>query len=127
MEQVEPVSLRRDLSGTDAWFRDSFYKVLGWGSALILLVAGWTVTGNGPGVFSGCKCLTKGLLNDVCQRSIGLGLGYPMVFFFWIYLVRKLRSECGDHATIPSKGHVDSYLAAMAVLSVIILAMILID
>lgn len=104
---------RRDLRQTDEWFRDILVKLLGWGWAAITLVVGWTAAGD-QGRFSLKECFCCRPTTPQCDAAVGLVLGYLLAFTGWAIAVKWAHARCPEHATIPSKRVINSYLCVMA-------------
>lgn len=125
MESSVSANPTRDLSQTEIWFRDTLLKLLGWSSALIVLLAGWTL-GNDKEEFSIQAC-SIAWSDQSCQRTMALVVGYPLVLVFWIFLVGWVRNRCPEHGTVPGKRTVYSYVAIMTALSLMVLLLLLLD
>lgn len=124
MEPSASANPTRDLSQSEVWFRDALLKLLGWSSALIVLLAGWTL-GNDKEEFSIHACSTS-LSDHSCQRAMALVIGYPLVLVVWIFLVRWVLNRCPEHGTVPGKRVVYSYVAAMTAFSLVVLLFLLV-
>lgn len=123
MKPSTSVDPGRDLSQTEAWFRDTLLKVLAWSGAVILLLAGWTLHGEEEFSLSTCRCSSFG--DNTCQRALGLAFGYPLLLLTWILLVWWVRERCPEHSTVPSKLVVYGYVFVMTILSLVLLALLL--
>lgn len=126
MTPETPVDPSRNLSKTEEWFRDTFYRVLSWGSALSVLIAGWTF-GESDLFSLDCSSATQAGKN-VCERTWMLTISFLVAILFWNILVFLLREKCPkNHATVPSKPFVYSYLIAMTYFSLQVLYLIVKD
>lgn len=123
MKPSASVDPNRDLSQTEAWFRDTLLKVLAWSGAVIVLLAGWTLRGEDE--FSLSACHSSGFADNTCQRAVGLAFGYPLLLLAWILLVWWARERCPEHSTVPPKLVVYGYMRIMTVLSLVLLGFLL--
>lgn len=123
MKTSTSIDPNRDLAQTEEWFRDILVKILGWSGAVIVLLAGWTLRAEDE--FSLSLCHSSSYTDNSCQRAIALAIGYPLLLGFWVILVGWVREKCPEHATIPSRRAVYSYVTAMTIFSLIVLGLLL--
>lgn len=121
MQPSAPVDSSRDLSATEAWFRDTLLRMLSWGGAVIVVIAGWTLKGDEFSLAQFSRCSS----HDECQRALGLLVIYPLFLLAWCASVVWARERCPEHITVPSRIAVYGYAAVTTILSLMVLSFVL--
>ncbi|MCD6527406.1 MAG: hypothetical protein J7K75_10485 [Desulfuromonas sp.] len=111
---------RQPIDETDKWFRDMLMKLMGWGVATFLIMAG-------------------GLLQEGAEFSFFIGdsvsfyRAFALLFFsscfwlVWAVTVAKIRSRCPDHPTVLKNSLVKVYVASMLGAVVVLVWLVLND
>ena len=118
MNQESPLnSGDQPLDETGKWFRDVLMKLIGWGSATFIIMAGWLLPGGTEfSFFTGDK--------EDFYRAFGLLFFSTCFWLTWVVAVIKTRQMCPEHPTILKKSYVFTY--AFSILGAVFLLMFLV-
>lgn len=103
----------RKLTQTEAWFRDTLYKLLGWFAATLFLFAGWLLSG-------------KDTFRMWNTEGKGLMILAPIVYVAWARAIWSCYGNCPRfHKTVPPKTRLIRYTIGYSVVLAFLVAMAL--